>query len=162
MQKLCCVCTRQQFSASLVYLVTSLPPYLHQFSTISVGNCIKEEAMLQADGQLEDPIESWSLKRTISVLNTIPQSETLDFHLGDTMHSHELVNTDTHGPQTIASITSSVRKPCIQATHLAKNWGIELETATCTVEATTQRGLWTVLHNTLSRRFCTNDRQLRY
>ena len=40
MQKLCCVCTRQQFSASLVYLVTSLPPYLHQFSTISGGNCI--------------------------------------------------------------------------------------------------------------------------
>ena len=34
MQKLCCVRTRQQFSASLVYLVTSLPPYLHQFSTI--------------------------------------------------------------------------------------------------------------------------------
>ena len=40
MQKLCCVRTRQQFSASLVYLVTSLPPYLHQFSTISGGNCI--------------------------------------------------------------------------------------------------------------------------
>ena len=40
MQKLCCVCTRQQFSASLDYFVTSLPPYLHQFSTISGGNCI--------------------------------------------------------------------------------------------------------------------------
>ena len=41
MQKLCCVCTRQQYSASLDYFVTSLPPYLHQFSTISGGNCIK-------------------------------------------------------------------------------------------------------------------------
>ena len=41
MQKLCCVCTRQQFSASLDYFVTSSPPYLHQFSTISGGNCIK-------------------------------------------------------------------------------------------------------------------------
>ena len=40
MKKLCCVRTRQQFSARLVYLVTSLPPYLHQFSTISGGNCI--------------------------------------------------------------------------------------------------------------------------
>ena len=40
MQKLCCVCTRQQFSASLVYLVTSLPPYLNQFSTFFGGNCI--------------------------------------------------------------------------------------------------------------------------
>ena len=41
MQKLCCVCTRQQFSASFDYFVTSSPPYLHQFSTISGGNCIK-------------------------------------------------------------------------------------------------------------------------
>ena len=41
MQKLCCVRTRQQFSASLVHLVTSSPPYLHQFSTIFGGNCIK-------------------------------------------------------------------------------------------------------------------------
>ena len=40
MQKLCCVCTRQQFSASLDYFVTSSPTYLHQFSTISGGNCI--------------------------------------------------------------------------------------------------------------------------
>ena len=110
----------------------------------------QEEAMLQADGQLKDPIESWSLRCTISVLNSIPQSETLDFHLGDAMHSHKLVDTDTHGPQTIASIIGGVRKPCIQATQLAKNWGIGLETATCTVEATTQRGLRTVLHNTVS------------
>ena len=41
MQKLCCVRTRQQSSASLDYFVTSLPPYLHQFSSISGGNCIK-------------------------------------------------------------------------------------------------------------------------
>ena len=37
LQKLCCVCTRQQYSASLDYCVTSLPPYVHQFSTISGG-----------------------------------------------------------------------------------------------------------------------------
>ena len=30
------------FSASLDYFVTSSPPYLHQFSTISGGNCIKD------------------------------------------------------------------------------------------------------------------------
>ena len=38
MQKLCCVCTRQQFSASLDYFCHKLTnPYLHQFSTISGG-----------------------------------------------------------------------------------------------------------------------------
>ena len=122
----------------------------------------QEEAMLQADGGLKDSIESWSLRRTISALNTIAHSETPDFHLGDAMHSHKLVNPDTPDPQTIGSITSGVRKPCIQATKLAKNWGIGLEPVTRTIEATTQRGLQTVLHNTLSQRFRTNDRQLRY
>ena len=41
MQKLCWGHTRQQSSASLDYFVTSLPPYLHQFSSISGGNCIR-------------------------------------------------------------------------------------------------------------------------
>ena len=40
-QKLCCVRTRQQYSDSLDYFVTSLPPYLHQFLSISGGNCIR-------------------------------------------------------------------------------------------------------------------------
>ena len=36
------LCTHKTtFSASLDYFVTSSPPYLHQFSTISGGNCIK-------------------------------------------------------------------------------------------------------------------------
>ena len=118
--------------------------------------------MLQADGGLKDSIESWCLKSAISVLNTIPQSEAPKFHFYDAIHSHVLASTDAHAPQTVASVTSGIRKPCIQAAKLAKNWGIDLETATCTVEATMQRGLWTVLHNTLSRRFRTNDRQLRY
>ena len=120
----------------------------------------QEEAMLQADGRLKDSIESWSLKRTISVLKTIPQSEMPEFHLCDAIHSHVLASTDAHAPQTVSSVTSGIGKPCIQAAKLAKNWGIGLETATRTVEATTQRGLRTVLHNTLSRRFRTNDRQL--
>ena len=46
MQKLCCVRTRQQFSVSLDYFVTSSPPYLHQFSTIFGGNCINNGALL--------------------------------------------------------------------------------------------------------------------
>ena len=45
---------------------------------------------------------------------------------------------------------------------LAKNWGIGLDAARRTVETTTQKGVRTILHPTLSRRFRTNDRQLRY
>jgi hypothetical protein len=45
---------------------------------------------------------------------------------------------------------------------LADNWGIGIETAKRTLKVTTQCGVRTVPHPTLSRRFRTNDRQLRY
>ena len=45
---------------------------------------------------------------------------------------------------------------------LARNWGIDRATARQTINTTTQRGICTFLHPTLSRRFRTNDRQLRY
>ena len=45
---------------------------------------------------------------------------------------------------------------------LARNWGIDRVTARRMINTTTQRGIRTLLHPTLSRRFRTNDRQLRY
>jgi hypothetical protein len=45
---------------------------------------------------------------------------------------------------------------------LAKKWGIDKQTAHRTVNVKMQRGVRTMLHPTLSRRFRTNDRQLRY
>ena len=49
-----------------------------------------------------------------------------------------------------------------EPTDLAAMWGIGLEAACLTLECTTQRGLRTVLHHYLRRRFQTNDRQLQY
>jgi len=43
-----------------------------------------------------------------------------------------------------------------------KRWNIGLKAATQTIQVTTQRGIRTILHPTLARRFRTNDRQLRY
>ena len=45
-------------------------------------------------------------------------------------------------------------------TDLEAKWGIELEAARHTLECITHRGLWTVLHPSLSRRLQTNDRNL--
>ena len=45
---------------------------------------------------------------------------------------------------------------------LVRNWGIGLAAARRTVKATTHRVIRTVAHASLSRRFRTNDRQLRY
>ena len=62
----------------------------------------------------------------------------------------------------VSAIHSTSAGPGLTPQVLAANWGINLRSATRTVNVTTQRGIRTVLHPTLSRRFRTNDRQLRY
>jgi len=57
---------------------------------------------------------------------------------------------------------STARAPRLTPEILAKRFGIGLEKAQKTIEQTTQRGFRTVLHPSLSRRYRTNDRQLRY
>ena len=52
-------------------------------------------------------------------------------------------------------------KTGIEAQSLVKKWGIGLDAAKRTLKKTTQRGVRTVLHPSLSRRFRTNDRQMR-
>jgi type II secretory pathway component HofQ len=54
------------------------------------------------------------------------------------------------------------RRNGIDAQMLARNFGIGLDTAKKTLKVTTQRGVRSVANPTLSRRFRTNDRQLRY
>ena len=60
------------------------------------------------------------------------------------------------------SLTSSKKRSGITPEALVQNWGIGLEAAKRTVEATTQRVIRTTANASLSRRFRTNDRQLRY
>ena len=62
---------------------------------------------------------------------------------------------------TISEVTT---RPKIALNHLelAKRWGIPPDRAKQTVQMTTQRGIRTILNPTLSRRFSTNDRHLRY
>ena len=69
---MCCVCTRQQFSTSLDYFVTSSPPYLHQFSTISGGNCIRLTVSAfdsQANQSNQSPIQRELLMPPPEVIN---------------------------------------------------------------------------------------------
>ena len=57
-------------------------------------------------------------------------------------------------------VQASTRMQPTEPTYLAEKLGVVLEAAHSTLECTTHRGLWTVLHTTLSRRFRTNDQQL--
>ena len=62
----------------------------------------------------------------------------------------------------VNSTTTSRRKGFLTAERLAKNWSISIEAAKQTLQVTTQRGIRTVANPMLSRRFRTNDRQMRY
>ena len=59
-------------------------------------------------------------------------------------------------------VQASTRMQPIEPTGIAVKWGIGLEASRRTFECTTQRGLRTVLHPSLSRRFRKNDRQFQY
>jgi len=66
-----------------------------------------------------------------------------------------------HYCMTIPSIGTTGLGGKVSAIQLAQRWKISLEAAHKTIEATTQHGVRSVLHDTLHRRFRTNDRQLR-
>ena len=54
------------------------------------------------------------------------------------------------------------RKPSVEPIVLAKRWGITPEKAQKTIQATSQRGIMTILYPSLSRRFRIFGRNLRY
>ncbi len=62
---------------------------------------------------------------------------------------------------TICSAQSSSRKPYVDALMLAKQWGIRVETATRTLNATTQLAIRQAIHP-IQGRFRTEVMQLRY
>jgi len=63
---------------------------------------------------------------------------------------------------TVSSLSTKDWLHGVGPEDLAKRWNIGIKTATQTVKVTTQKGVRTVLHPTLARRFRTKDRQLRY
>jgi hypothetical protein len=110
---------------------------------------VQEAAMLDSGGQLMDKPINWKHKKVIAVLHTVPQYETPENLLGEAQCE-------------IKAVTSSKQGYAIGPDILARNWGIGLSAAKRMLEATTQSGVRTILNSTLSRRFRTNDRQLRY
>ena len=129
MQKLYCVCTRQQYSASLDYFVIILPPYLHQFATISGGNCIRLTVSL-FDSQANQSNQS-SIQREL----LMPSPEVIDLTLSDNeiqpdpIRSNQGTSTPTRarncfGTSSSTPLTSGINRtqrilPVIQRTFAA-------------------------------------------
>ena len=64
--------------------------------------------------------------------------------------------------RTIKKIGTSEARYKMTASDLSNTWGIGLKTAQKTIQATTQRGLFSKLYPTVKRRFATGDHPLRY
>jgi hypothetical protein len=106
----------------------------------------QEAAMLDSNGKLKDSILE---RRHVSSL--LCGSVSTDFGLALQCNVY------------VSVMRTAKPRYSIQPIVLAKNWNIGLKTAQRTLEATLQRAaVRTALHPTLSRRFRTNDRQLRY
>ena len=113
-----------------------------------------EEAMIDDQGMLrEDRQPDWTVDRVVAALHTLPQPDTPANLFGKALEATV---------ECTVGALSAVRGKAIDAATLAKRWGVSLKVAARTLGATTQNIVRTVLHPTLSRRFRTNDRQLRY
>ena len=80
----------------------------------------------------------------------------------DEFHESLAANVNTHLVSSTSAFKTSNRKHKTTPEQLVKTWGIGIETAKRTLQSTTQRGIKTVANPSISRRFRTNDRQLRY
>ena len=112
MQKLCCVRTRQQSSVSLDYCHQLTNPYLHQFSTISGGNCIRLTVSL-FDSQANQSDQS-SIQREL----LMPSPEVINLTLSDDETQPDAVRSN-QGTSTPTGATNRFRISSSTPPHIS-------------------------------------------
>ena len=110
----------------------------------------QEEAMLTSEGFLRTTSPMDAFHRIVAGLHTWSDHHYPESALGTSLAAH------------VSSVATKEKAIGVLPEDLVKRWNIGLKAATQTIKVTTQRGVRTILHPTLSRRFRTNDRQLRY
>ena len=111
--------------------------------------------MLNHDGTVKERRPAWNTRHVLSSLHTFRQLDTPDFEFASALSNHVCVQYSS-----TAVVSTSKKGNAVDAKTLAKCWNIGIEAVECTIECTTQRGVRSILHPTMSRRFRTNDRQL--
>ena len=123
--------------------------------------------MTNSSGKLIDRPMKWGNKSIIAALHTPPQGEqpAIDFGLA----LERTVNTPTlrraskgKEPVSVKVLNTSSRRNPLIPQILAGIWGTHIETANRTLDATTNRGVRSILNPTMTRSYWTNERQLRY
>jgi hypothetical protein len=131
----------------------------------------QEDAQVNSRGMVHDTGDERNRRFILSV--QVLRNQAYDFVLRNLQCSAVLtdINPNLHNDYFVesliqnakaASTTTGKRQGNLTAEWLAKNWSISLDSAKQTLKVTTQRGVRTTANPSLSRRFRTNDRQLRY
>ena len=164
--------TRQEWEASDLSRQLELTAEAPEWDPTTSHFEEQENNMLEPNGKLRDKPIGWSTERVVAAMHSIPQHEPIDYHFGQALKQAVRVVSSVQARRIdsrsamkavpIKAVKSSAKTYPITAKQLTRNWGISLKRAEATIEATTQHGVRTLLHPTLSRRFRTNDRQLRY
>ena len=127
----------------------------------------QEESMTDSAGKLIDKPIKWGNECIIATLHTLHQGRQPVTYFG--LALAKTVNTLTprieskgKHPVSVKVLHTSKRLNSLSPQLLARRWGTHIPTAKRTLDATTQRGVRSVLNPTMTRRYRTNYRQLRY
>ncbi len=159
--------TRAEFATCRRFDLTSPEPEWDPASTTFQE---QEEAMVDARGMVHDTGDGNNRRHISSVrvsrdracafVSSTSQCSAVLTDIDPNLHEDYLLESLERNVQ-VSSTATGRRKGNLTAERLAKNWSIPLASAKQTLKVTTQRGIRTTANPSLSRRFRTNDRQLR-
>ena len=123
--------------------------------------------MTDSAGKLIDKPIKWGNECIIATLHTLHQGRQPVTYFG--LALAKTVNTLTprieskgKHPVSVKVLHTSKRLNSLSPQLLNRRWGTQLATTNRTLEATTQSGVRSVQNTTMTHRYRTNDRQLRY
>lgn len=148
--------TRQEYENSELDLCIKMTYEAPEWDPSDERFAKAEQAMADNDGLLYDVAK----KPNRSILSAISSSTEIEAErFSQAIKSNVRVRFKRCN---VKSVKTGKKSFAVGPKILAKRWKIGLDTARRTLQATTQLSIRTTLHPTLSRRFRTNDRQLRY
>ena len=148
--------TDPEFCINLTYEEPEWDPTTTMFAD-------QEEAMLDSSGNLRDDSTSRARQQSkmVAAVYFSQDQDWDDMNFAIVLSSLCIIK-EEESSRLVAALSTGKRAFKIGPALLAKHWNIGLERAKRTLEATTQKGVRTVVDSHLSRWYKTNDRQLRY
>ena len=138
-----------------INITASAPPWEPSQSSYAE----QEAAMTDFGGNV---VERETMARGRRIINSVSVTTCADIDAIDFTDDDNFAEALQSKVKVVARVGTSRSRHAVDSELLARRWMISPEAAARTVKSTTQRGIRTVLHPSLSRRFRTNDRGLRY